>query len=375
MGLRIQNNLAALNAHRNLSINDSNMAKSLEKLSSGFRINKASDDAAGLSVSQLMRSDITSYKVASRNVSEANAMLQVAEGAMDQVANMLVRLKELATQAASANSTTNLTKINAEGNKLVNEIDRIAASTEYAGTKLTDGTFGVGLSTGGTTWTAAKGLTTATGMLAGTSYHVVATSTAGDTVSVAITATIGGTQYAETVYGISEPASGTTSSVRFQTMGLTLTLNNTFTSTLATGMDIQGNNSSSSAFQVGAKNTSNDQIDVSIGSITSSTLGIAVDQLDTAAEAQVFLTTIDSAISTLSTSRGAVGASQNRLSYASATLATTVENTSAAESVIRDADMAAEMTNLSKNQILLQAGTAMLAQANQAPQQLLSLFR
>jgi flagellin len=120
MGLRIQNNIEALNAHRNLGISSSNMSKSLEKLSSGFRINKAADDAAGMSVSQQMRADITSYKVAGRNVSEANAMLQVAEGAMDQIGNMLTRLKELATQAASANSGGNLTKINAEGNKLMN---------------------------------------------------------------------------------------------------------------------------------------------------------------------------------------------------------------------------------------------------------------
>ena len=100
MGLRIQNNIAAMNAHRNLSISDSNLSRSLQRLSSGYRINSAADDAAGLAISQSFRADIASYKVASRNTSEASALLQVAEGAMDQIGNMLTRLKELATQAS-----------------------------------------------------------------------------------------------------------------------------------------------------------------------------------------------------------------------------------------------------------------------------------
>jgi flagellin len=139
MGLRIQNNIAAMNAHRQLTISDSALSKSLERLSSGYRINRAADDAAGLSISQQFRADIASYKVASRNTAEANSLLQVAEGAMDQIGNMLTRLKELATQAASANAVSNLDKIEAEKDKLVAEIDRIANSTEYAGTKLLDG--------------------------------------------------------------------------------------------------------------------------------------------------------------------------------------------------------------------------------------------
>ena len=377
MGLRIQNNIAALNAHKNLTKTDSNMSKSLERLSSGYRINKAADDAAGLSVSQQMRADIVSYQVAGRNVSEANAMLQVAEGAMDQVGNMLTRLKELATQAASANSSSNLTKINAEGNKLLLEIDRIAQSTEYAGTKLSNGSFGVGLSAGNG-WTTALGLQSESGMQAATNYNIAAVSAAGNKVNLTITATLGGTQYAETVYGLSEPAAGTTQDVKFSTLGLTLTLNSSFTSTNAnTATSIVSNHNTSADFQVGGKNTSNDRISVTLGEITTASTGLnlANDQMLTAANAQSYLTTIDNAISSLNTKRGDIGASQNRLGYASATLATTVENTSAAESVIRDADMASEMTTLSKNQILLQAGTAMLAQANQAPQQLLSLFR
>jgi len=133
MGFRIQNNIAAMNAQRNLGISDAGMSKSLERLSSGYRINKAADDAAGLSISQSFRADIASYKVAQRNVSEANSLIQVAEGSLDQVGNMLTRMKELATQAASANAGSNLDKINSEYQKLMDEIDRVVDSTEYAG--------------------------------------------------------------------------------------------------------------------------------------------------------------------------------------------------------------------------------------------------
>ncbi|MCD6295666.1 MAG: flagellin, partial [Deltaproteobacteria bacterium] len=145
MGLRIQNNIAAMNAHRQLGIADAGMNKSLERLSSGYRINRAADDAAGLAISQSFRADIASFKVASRNTSEASSLLQVAEGGLDQIGNMLTRMKELATQAASANSGTNIDKINAEYSQLKLEIDRIANSTEYADSALLDGTFGASL--------------------------------------------------------------------------------------------------------------------------------------------------------------------------------------------------------------------------------------
>jgi flagellin len=273
MSLRIQNNIAAFNAHRNLTISDAGLSKSLERLSSGYRINKASDDAAGLSISQAFRADIASFKAASRNTAEANSMLQVGEGGLDQIGNMLVRLKELATQASSANSGANLDKINAEGNALIEEIDRIATSTEYAGTKLIDGSF------------------------------------------------------------------------------------------------------AAQVFQVGASADADNQITVDLGDATAATLGLTADQLLDATDALAFLGTVDSSIADLNLVRGDIGAIQNRLSYAAANLATTIENVTAAESVIRDVDMAAEMTTFTKNQILLQAGTAMLAQANMAPQQLLSLFR
>jgi flagellin len=375
MGFRIQNNIAAMNAQKNLGISDSAMSKSLERLSSGYRINSAKDDAAGLSISQGFRADIASYKVASRNVTEGNALLQVAEGSMDQVGNMLTRLKELATQAASSNAGTNLDKINAEGNQLLLEIDRIANSTAYAGTKLVDGTFGVKDSATGT-FTLTNGLQAVSGLQGAITYTVAATISGGKD-DITISATLAsGARYSETVYGTTRAATGSTVDVSFASLGLKITLNSSYTVTAGVGTIIAAAGTASD-FQVGAKNTVDDRVGVTLSSIKAADLnaGLVADKMDTAAEAQAFLTTIDTAISTLNTKRGGVGAAQNRLAYASANLATTVENITAADSVIRDVDMAAEMTSFTKTQILLQAGTAMLAQANQAPQMVLSLFK
>lgn len=372
MSLRIQNNIAAMNAHRQLTVSSGALSKSLERLSSGYRINRAADDAAGLSISQAFRADIASYKVASRNTAEAASLLQVAEGATDQIGNMLTRLKELATQAASANSGSNLDKINAEGNKLIEEIDRIAQSTEYAGSKLLDGSFGVSVSSGGT-FTAGAGFQGATGLQADTTY-TVAVSLGGDDATMTISATIGGESTEETISGVAAPDSGEENEYRFAALGLTVNVNSNLDT--AEDLTIVSTEAAAADFQVGAKNDpNNDRIGVLLESATAATLGLSADQLKTAADAQTFMDTVDDAIADLNAVRGDIGAAQNRLTYAAANLATTIENTQAAESVIRDVDMASEMTTFTKNQILMQAGTAMLAQANMAPQQVLSLFQ
>jgi flagellin len=368
MGLRIQNNIAAMNAHRNLTVSDSALGKSLERLSSGYRINRAADDAAGLSISQAFRADIASYKVASRNTSEANSLLQVAEGATDQIGNMLTRLKELATQAASSNAGTNLDKINAEGNKLIAEIDRIANSTEYAGSMLLNGSFGVSVSSISSTLSGVDG---ATGLQSGETYTVVVTGATTD-FDITVTATIGGKLIGQTIYGVDETS---TDEINFAALGLTLDISTSLATTAVAGEEIVAATATASDFQVGAKNSVNDQIGILLGSATADTLGLTTGQLDTQAKAQAFLTTVDDAIDTLNGVRGNIGAAQNRLAYSAANLATVIENVQAAESVIRDVDMASEMTSFTKNQILLQAGTAMLAQANMAPQQVLSLFQ
>jgi flagellin len=372
MGLRIQNNIAALNAQKNLSTNSLNLSKSLERLSSGFRINRAADDAAGLAISQQFRADIASYKVASQNVTEANSLLQVAEGATDQVGNMMTRLKELATQASSANAGSNITKINAEGNQLIDEIDRIANSTEYAGSKLLNGTFGVSASSGGT-FTAGAGYSSASGMEGSKTYTIVATTVSGGKTNVTISATLSSGRVSETLYDVNVPATGATGQYKFSSLGLSVTFNEHLARTA--GSTVISNAGTAADFQVGAKNTADDRIGITLTSVTSSALGLSKDKLDTAAEAKAFLTTVDNAISTLNAKRGDIGAAQNRLTYASSVLTTTIENNVAAESAIRDVDMAAEMTTFTKTQILMQAGTAMLAQANSSPQLVLSLFK
>jgi flagellin len=372
MGLRIQTNLAAINAHRQLQISDANLTKSLERLSSGYRINHAADDAAGLAISSGFRADIASYKVASRNASEASSLLQVAEGGLDQTSAMLVRLKELATQASSSNAGSNLDKINAEASKLLEEIDRIANTTKYAGTALIKGSFGVTykgataalVSTGG-------GFNSVTGMAINEDYHID-TTVATNNGTMTLTTGAG----SETVY-FTKPAGSATADVYFASVGVTVQVN-TNTSSTMDGIITSGS-SGHSAFQIGAANTSNDRISITLGDARNSGIGFGAAgvnlALDTASHAQTALTSIDAAIASLNSVRGTIGAYMNRLSYASANLSTTIENVTASESIIRDVDMASEMTNFTKTQILMQAGTAMLAQANMAPQQVLSLFR
>jgi len=372
MGLRIQNNIAALNAHNNLQVSDTALGKSLAKLSSGYRINTAADDAAGLAISQSFRADIASYKVASRNTSEASSLLQVAEGATSQIGNMLTRLKELATQASSANAGSNLDKIDSEAQKVILEIDRISDSTKYAGTKLIDGSFGVGASAGSTAAvvSASLGYSGASGMKAGETYNVATTVTTAGAGTMTITTGNG----SETVY-FTKPTSGTTADVYFASTGLTVKVNDDLTSAMDGALI--GKASGNAAFQVGSDNNADNRISISLGDVTTGTTGLNLTSINltTATGAQNALSSIDSAISSLNSTRGSIGAFMNRLSYAAANLSSTIENVTAAESTIRDVDMADEMTSFTKNQILLQAGTAMLAQANQAPQNILSLLK
>jgi flagellin len=325
-----------------------------------------------MSISLAFRADIASFKVASRNATEATSLLQVAEGAMDQIGNMLTRLKELATQAASANAGANLDKLNAEASKLILEIDRIADSTEYANTKLINGSYGVTIQAGtgkAAAMTAGAGYSSVSGLKASESYTV--STTAIGSGSGTMTVTTG--QITESVV-FTDPSVGDTTDVTFASLGLTITVNSSIGDAFDGG--ITAGSTGSSTFQIGAENSADNRVSVSIGDVTKESTGLNISSLSlaSAASAQAALDTIDTAISSLNSKRGDIGAYMNRLSYASANLASTIENVTAAESVIRDVDMAAEMTTFTKNQILLQAGTAMLAQANMAPQAVLSLF-
>ncbi|MBZ0107201.1 MAG: flagellin [Candidatus Scalindua rubra] len=370
MGLRIQNNIAAFNSHRNLKTADAGLSKSLEKLSSGFRINKASDDAAGLSVSMRFRSQIKSLEQASRNASEANSMLQVAEGAGDQITNILQRMKELATQAASSNTgSTDRTNINSEIDSLENEISRIANSTKYAGSSLINGSFGgLSVSSAGNL-TGANGITAidVSNATAATSYGVTVSSVG----SGAITLTDG--TNTQTI-SLSALTGIETDTLDFSTFGVKITANSLVDSAGGfAASSLATTATSTSSFQVGYENNANNKITFSLADLTAGGLTANVD-VSTLSGAQSALTTIDTALDTLADARATIGRTQNQFGFASANLSSTIENLSAAESVIRDADMAFETVSFTKNQILLQAGTSMLAQANQAPQSVLSLL-
>jgi flagellin len=372
MSLRIQNNIAAINAHRHLMVSDTGLSKSLERLSSGYRINVAADDAAGLAISERFRAQIASLKVAQRNVSEANSLLQTAEGGMIKIGEILTRMKELATQAASGNAGDDIGKLSNEYNALVLEIDRISNSTKYANKALLDGTFNAGNTA--TTWDAVSNIYNVSVLNAATGAHTVTYSATTDVLSI----TDPGGTITEEVDWTADGAS-----VDFSTLGISfslttaaansVSLRDTLGAALASA-NITVQEGTTASFQVGYSEAAYDSIGITIDSVKTTDLGLAADDIATSASAHAILDDIEDAISTVAESRGDIGAYQNRLGYAAGNLAISVENFQAAESVIRDVDMASEMTAFTKNQILLQAGTAMLAQANLAPQQVLALF-
>lgn len=276
MGLRIFNNVEAQNARRQLESTSLQMSRSMERLSSGMRINRAADDAAGLAVSEEMRTQIRGMRVASRNALDGVSLVQVADGALGGVSDMLQRVRDLAVQAANGTFTDqqrgNLDK---EVQSVIAEIARVASDTEFNGIKILSG-------------------------------------------SVA-------------------------------TAGSAVTL------------------------QVGAQ--SSQVIAFTIATMSASDLGVSGLAVSTAASATAAIASIDAAIRTVNSQRAQMGAVQNRLEQTISRLNLTAENVQAAESRIRDADMASEMIDFTRSQILQQSGTAMLAQANQAPQSVLSLLR
>jgi flagellin len=350
-------------------MSDTAMSKSLEKLSSGYRINRAADDAAGLSMSNKFSAQIRGLNVASRNASQANSLLQIAEGGMDQIGNILTRLKELAVQASSANNSQNLTDINSEATALKSEMDRIANSTTFQGSSLLTG---YGTKTAGGSLTAANvydlDVKNAAGHIFSVSYSAAAAGTITmkdmtTSVSQNLTAAAGAATYNFSTFGIS-----------FKTTGgdaQSTTLSG-FATDYSASLSVSTSNSD---FQIGETNTSNYRISFQITDVQSNALSVSGISLSTASAAQSAMDSIDNAISALSSARADIGAIMNRLDYTSANLATSIENASSANSVIKDVDMAAEMTAFTKNQILVQAGTSMLAQANQSAQTVLSLFK
>ncbi len=391
MGLRINQNIAAMNAYRNLSVTDGQMAKSLEKLSSGFRINRAADDAAGLSISEGLRAQVGGLKVAVRNAQDGISVVQTAEGAMNEVHSILGRMRDLAVQASSTGSqdTNARTAAQTELTQLNAELDRIGGTTKFGSVNLLNGSAAttVGAITGGTTGALAGAGFTLTGTFGGVAVAAAAVSVANGTYNSAgsyQTALQNGLDAALTGAGatagsvkatVSDVGGGVwkveLSSAAVGNAG-TFTIGASAGNTgVANGASTAQTNSLSQTFQIGANN--GETLNVAFNGISSSILGTS--GLDLVNSASSAITTLDTAIQTVSTNRANLGAVQNRLEHTIANLSVATENLSASESRIRDTDMAQEMVSFTRSQILTQAGTAMLAQANQAPQQVLQLLR
>ncbi|MCH2391408.1 MAG: flagellin FliC [Nitrospinales bacterium] len=285
MAVRIFNNIPSLNAQRILGINNGRLAQSVERISSGIRINRGSDDAAGLAISEGLRSDIRALRQAVRNANDGVSLINVTEGALNEQSGILIRLRELASQAATGTvGSTERQTIQLEFTALRNEVDRIAQTTEFNGQKLVEGSLA--------------------SSVASTSHILI---------------------------------------------------------------------------QVGIDNTAHSRInlntEVDLAAMTSTGLSIHELSVTSADAALTALEQVNTSIGTLTASRGKIGAVQNRLIRTISTISIAVENLSAAESAIRDADIAEEVALLTRNQILVQAATAMVGQANLIPQSVLQLLQ
>ena len=374
MSFRIATNVASLNTQRWLSVANAGMSKALERLSSGYKINKAADDAAGIGIATKLNVKAVSIEKAIDNGSQAIAMLQTAESGIDQIKNILTRLKELATQAASDNITNDdRYALNVERDKLETEINKIAENTKYGSTQLLKGT---------TTGSYGNSLTVSTGISAidvssavAGAYTLSVTATTG---SSTVTLTLQNSTTTQTLTA-TRGTGLTTTDVNFSDFGIKVTINSAATVNITSANVITVTAGTSSFdFQLGDINNASDQINISIENFrtdNTSLLNLDGGKIDTKANAQAYLTAVDTAITKLNTERGKVGSAQNQITYHLANLEAMYENTKAAESTIRDADFAAEIANFTKFQIVTQSGVAMLAQANQLPQLILSLMR
>ncbi|AOR24723.1 flagellin Hag [Clostridium taeniosporum] len=323
----INHNMNAMNAHRNMAMNTVNSGKSMEKLSSGLRINRAGDDAAGLAISEKMRGQIRGLDQASRNAQDGISLIQTAEGALNETHSTLQRMRELAVQASnSTNTDTDRAEIQKEINQLTSEINRIGNNTEFNTQKLVDGTQKLSGTTGG--------LQLQIGANANQSFKIDIYDMRSKALGIS----------GETSEGAAKLTKGnTTNGVAITDDEVTLTNEAKFTKS-----DKLTDNSGS------------DEYALDVSSFEKATAAVKV---------------FDKAIEQVSAERSKLGAFQNRLEHTINNLGTSSENLTAAESRVRDVDMAKEMMTFSKNNILSQAAQAMLAQANQQPQGVLQLLR
>ena len=364
--MRIQHNIMAMNAYRNYNNNTSALSKNLEKLSSGYKINRAGDDAAGLAISEKMRAQITGLKAASKNVKDGVSLVKTAEGALQEVHDMLNRMDSLATQSANGtyDNAVDRDNLQKEVESLRNEINRIADSTNFNGKALLDGSLETGVkinvSVSGTVGNN-KAIAEANG-----AYDMDGTFKDGDTV------TIDGTTYTYKAAAKGDDgktfADLATLKVAAKKNGVDLdTTTATAVKATKTGAPLD--------LQIGDTSDAFNKLSVEVKDMHAKALGIDTVDISKQDGAAAAIDKIKTAINTVSSTRGDLGAIQNRLEHTTNNLSVMTENIQDAESTIRDTDVADEMMAYTKNNILVQSAQAMLAQANQVPQGVLQLLQ
>ncbi|QNK74349.1 flagellin [Variovorax sp. PAMC28562] len=392
----INTNISSLTAQRNLNSSQSSLATSMQRLSSGLRINSAKDDAAGLAISERMTSQIRGMNQAVRNANDGISLAQTAEGALGEIGNNLQRIRELSVQSSNAtNSTSDRTAIQAEVTQLTSEIDRVSKQSDFNGTKLLDGSFSsqlfqVGANSGQTIGVSKIANSTA-GALGNVKFAAdrVGAAAAGATAAATVPGSMSGLVLnGVTINTVNYKLTDTAAQVGATTAaGINAQMGETglrATADATTGAVTLESLKANKDFTVTAGTLA--------GGVTAVGLGGTADTAVTAAAtanfsflsnvdvtsvkgAQQAMEIVDAALTQVSSSRAELGAVQNRFTSVVTNLQTNSENTSASRSRIQDADFAAETANLSRAQILQQAGTAMVAQANQLPQSVLSLLK
>ncbi len=387
MSLTINTNVMSLNAQRNLNSSSMSLATSLQRLSSGLRINSAKDDAAGLAISERMSTQIRGMNVAIRNANDGVSLAQTAEGSLSSVSDSLQRIRELAVQSSNAtNSASDRAALNTEAQQLKAEINRVATQTNFNGVKLLDGSFSnevfqVGANAGETisiasianaqssslgTTTIATGASTAAATTFGTTFaagNIKINDAAGAAVNV------GGFVAGTTAAAVASDVAAAINAVSGQT-GVSATVGattNAITLTSAHDITVTLDGTTATAATTG--------LTAANSATAAATVGFDALDISSAGGASTAIRLMDSAINAVNTSRATLGAIQNRFESVVSNLSINSENTSAARGRIRDADFAKETAGLARNQILQQAGTAMLAQANSIPKNVLSLLR
>ena len=367
--MRIQHNIMAMNAYRNYTNNSSALSKNLEKLSSGYKINRAGDDAAGLAISEKMRAQITGLETAQKNAKDGISLVQTAEGALTEVHDMLNRMVELADQSANGtyDDATDRANLQKEFDQLTSEIDRIADSSNFNGINLLDGSMDSNTKNIDIT-SKLSGTIGNVAITAGTQLDLSGTFKAGDTV------TIDGKTYT-----FNASANGNDGAT-FKDLTTLATAAGKNGVTIATGTPTQVTLTKDGAdltLQIGDTSASYNQLKVGIQDMHAAKLGLDKIKIKISdqASAQAAVDTIKAAINTVSSVRGTLGATQNRLDHTINNLSVMTENIQDAESTIRDTDVADEMMAYTKNNILVQSAQAMLAQANQVPQGVLQLLQ